>query len=588
MIETQAAARLQAFRDELARRGLHGFILPRNDEFLGEEAPAANERLAWLTGFTGSEGTALVLAETAAVASDGRYVLQLAAQTDPALWQRLHQIETPPPGWIAAHAPAGAAIGFDPRLMSEEAVGRYEAAGLRLVPVEDNPVDRIWHDRPPLPAAPARPHPMAFAGESSAAKRTRLAEELRGDAAVVVSDPASVAWLLNLRGEDLGFTPVVQAVALLHADATVDLFLDPSRVPETLRQDFGNGVRVQPPSALAAALQGFGGRRVRVDPSGTSAWFGRTLRAAGAELHAAPDPCLLARAVKNPVEQEAARAAHRADGRALCRFLHWIDGRAGETEMSAVARLIAFRREEPGFRGESFPAISGAGPNGAIMHYRVTPATDRAIGRDEVYLIDSGGQYDGGTTDVTRTVWTGPSPAPAVLRDRYTRVLRGHVALAMQRFPPGTPGARLDTIARAPLWQAGLDYDHGTGHGVGSHLSVHEGPARLSHRQGGHPIAPGMILSDEPGYYEPGAFGMRIENLLLVRQGEVGSPGFLEFETLTLAPYDRALIEPGLLTPDERGWIDAYHARVRAEIGPTLDGADGEWLARACATLEER
>ncbi len=590
--DRNAAGRLAALRTVLAADGLDGFILPRGDEHLGEYVAPYAERLAWLTGFTGSAGTAIVLIEDAAVFSDGRYVLQLDAQVDGACYRRLHLTRNPPEAWLAASArqpERNARIGYDPWLLSDDALARYRKPGLELLPVTRNPVDAIWTDRPAMPAAPAVPHPLEFSGRSAEEKRTEIAATLReaGEDAVVLGDPASVAWLFNLRGGDLDFTPFALGFALLEADERATLFMAPEKVSSELRAWLGNAVRIEAPEAIAPALAGLAGRKVRIDPAGTASWFGQSLRAGGAVVSPAPDPCLLPKARKNPVEQQGARDAHRRDGIAVCRFLHWLSGHGvGQSETELSARLDAFRHEAPGYLGESFPAISGTGPNGAIIHYRADPATARRLQPDEVYLIDSGGQYRCGTTDVTRTVWSGPGPAPAALRDHVTRVLQGHVALARAQFPAGVHGGRLDALARTPLWQAGLDYDHGTGHGVGSFLSVHEGPCGIAPTARPIPIEAGMILSDEPGYYLPGAYGIRLENLLLVQPaGPEEDARFLRFETLTLAPFDRALIDPALLSPPERDWIDRYHARVLAEIGPALPDPVRAWLDAACAPL---
>ncbi|MGI3778187.1 MAG: aminopeptidase P family protein [Janthinobacterium lividum] len=579
-------SRLERLRGEMARLGLDGFLVPRGDEHLGEYVPPSAERLAWLTGFTGSAGLAVVLAGRAAVFTDGRYTLQLAQEAG-AAWERLHLTETPPPAWVAGAAPKGGRVGYDPWLFSEAEVARYAAAGVAMVAVGANPVDAVWVDRPAPPRAPAVPHALAFAGASSAEKRGAVADALRaaGEDAVVLGDPASLAWLLNVRGGDVAFTPFALGFAVVHADARVSLFMDAAKLGGEVRAWLGNEVEVAEPAAMGAALAALAGRRVRVDEQRTAAWFAQTLRAAGAVVVAGADPCALAKACKNAVEQAGARAAHLRDAVAVCRFLHWVGGRRGETEMSAAARLLALRGEAEGFRGESFPAITGAGEHGAVIHYRATAGSDRAIGADEVYLIDSGGQYEDGTTDVTRTLWTGPGEAPGEVRERATRVLQGHIAVASLVFPRGVCGAHLDAFARRALWDVGLDYDHGTGHGVGSYLSVHEGPIGLS--RAARPVAfePGMVVSDEPGFYLPGAYGMRLENLLLVREAEVGGGRFLRFETLTLAPFDRALIEAGMLTAAEAAWLDAYHARVLAEVGPLLDADVRAWLAGACAPV---
>jgi Xaa-Pro aminopeptidase len=586
------AGRLAALRQELARDGLAGFIVPRADEHLGEYVPASAERLAWLTGFTGSAGLAAVLADKAAVFTDGRYVLQLAEQTDPGLWERLHITEQPPPKWLAANAPAGAKIGYDPLLISEDGLARYTEAGLVMSPVVRNPIDVVWADRPAAPQAAAVPHPLEYAGRGATEKRAQIAALLRdaGQDVAVVSDPASIAWLLNIRGGDVPFTPFALGFALVHADGATELFMDPVKLPDATRSWLGNTVAVASRGDLEPALARLAGKRVRVDAAGSPVWFAQKLRETGAVVMPGVDPCLLPKACKNDVEQQGARSAHARDAVAICRFLHFLDKSApggSETEMSAADRLLEFRRDVAGFRGESFPAISGAGEHGAIIHYRVTEESNRPIRPNEVYLIDSGAQFPDGTTDITRTVWIGPGEPPAELRDRVTRVLKGHIAIATMVFPQGVGGAHLDAFARRALWQAGLDYDHGTGHGVGSYLSVHEGPVSLSRLARPIAIAPGMILSNEPGFYLPDHYGIRLENLLLVQTADL--PGaakpFLCFETLTLAPFDRRLIDASMLDAAERAWLDAYHARVLRDVGPALDGRLRRWLEAACAPL---
>lgn len=587
-----SASKLSALRVELVRQGLDGFIVPRADEHLGEYVPAAAERLAWLTGFTGSAGMAAVLADRAAVFTDGRYVLQLAAQTDESHWERRHITEEPAPAWLLANAPPGAKIGYDPLLISEEALTRYVDAGLTMQPVTANPIDAVWTDRPPPPLVPAEPHGMDVAGRGADDKRADIAALLkaaRQDAAVL-TDPASVAWLLNIRGGDVPFTPFALGFALVHADGGTELFMDPAKLPADTRAWLGNTVSVAGRDALAPALVRLTGKRVRVDPSGSPVWFAQTLRDAGAIVVAGPDPCLLPKAQKNAVEQQGTRNAHARDAVAMCRFLHWVSQvgpTGGQTEASAAEQLLAFRRAGEGFRGESFPAISGAGEHGAIIHYRVTEESDRPIRPNEVYLIDSGAQYRDGTTDITRTLWTGPGPAPGPVRDRVTRVLKGHIAIATAVFPHGTTGAHIDALARGALWRVGLDYDHGTGHGVGSYLSVHEGPVSISRLAKPVPIEIGMILSNEPGYYLPDHFGIRLENLLLVQPADLpdAKKPFLRFETITLAPFDRALIDPALLDPWERDWLNRYHARVLEQVGPFLEGSAREWLQTACQDI---
>ncbi len=582
------SGRLANLKAELCRIGVDGVIIPRADEHLGEYVPERAERLAWLTGFTGSAGLAVVTTDRAAVFSDGRYVLQLASQTDPALWERRHMIDEPAPAWLAA---TGARrIGYDPWLMPEEALKAYEEAGLQMIPLARNPIDAIWADQPPPPLAPAMPHRLALAGRDASDKRAEIGAVLRAahQAAAVVSDPASVAWLFNIRGSDVPFTPFALGFALVDDHGHATLFMEGVKLTPETRAWLGNEVSVAERSELPGYLARLAGKRVRVDPQANPAWFAQTLRAAGAEVVAGMDPCMLLKACKNPVEQQGARSAHLRDAVAVSRFLHWLDGTAGTaTELSAAAALLAFRAEVQGFRGESFPAISGAGEHGAVIHYRVTPESDRPIRQNEVYLIDSGAQYEDGTTDITRTIWTGPGPAPELVRDRFTRVLRGNIALDRMVFPVGICGAHLDGFARSALWQAGLDYDHGTGHGVGSYLSVHEGPVSLSRAARPVPLAAGMILSNEPGFYAPGEFGIRIENLLLVRQENFphATKPFLGFETLTWAPIDRRLIDVGQLTQAERTWLDGYHAHVLDVVGPHLEPQVAEWLRTACAPL---
>ena len=581
--ELTFSERLEAVRAQLADLGVEGLIVPRADEHLSEYVPPCAQRLAWLTGFTGSAGMAAVLPGRAAMLTDGRYRLQQATEVDGSLWELRHSVDEPAPAWLAEHAP-GARVGYDPRLWSEDALEPFGRAGLVLVPLPRNPVDEAWTDRPAPPAEPVRFHPTQYAGETAAAKRAAIGLVLAeaGQDAAVLTDPASVAWLFNLRGADVSYTPFALAFAVAHADGTADLFVDRARLLSNTEEA---GVRFRAPGDLEGALAGLAGQRVRVDHRTAPAWFAQTLRAAGACVQSGDDPVALPKARKNPVEQAGARAAHHRDGVAMCRFLHWLDSvpPGSETEMSAAARLVAFRSENELFAGESFPAISGAGPNGAIIHYRTSPATDRRIGPDEPYLIDSGAQYLDGTTDVTRTVWVGPGVPPDELRDRATRVLSGHLALAATRFPQGTAGVHLDALARRTLWQAGLDFDHGTGHGVGTYLSVHEGPVSISRLARPVPVEPGMILSDEPGFYLPGQYGIRLENLLLVQPSAVTEvKPFMEFETLTLAPFDNRLIDRAGLSRAELDQLDCYHARVLAEIGPGLPPDARAWLEAAC------
>jgi Xaa-Pro aminopeptidase len=584
--------RVGRLRAELARRELSGFLCPRGDEHQGEYVAPYAERLYWLTGFTGSAGLAIVLADRAAIFVDGRYTLQVQSQVDGGVFEYRHLTESPPGDWLAAHAPRGGRIGFDARLHTPEGLARLRAgaerAGAELVALDDDPVDIAWLRKPPAPIAPIVAHPERFAGRSSAAKRLEIAEALGRDGigAAVISDPASIAWLLNVRGADVPHTPLPLSFAILDAHGDVDWFVEPLKLAPGLTALLGNPVRVRPPAEFADALAALGARKVKVllDAATASAWIQDRLTSAGAQIMRGQDPCALPKARKNDGELAGARAAHLRDARALARFLHWLAGAAAEggvDELSAAGRLLAFRREGEHFRDTSFDTISGAGANGAIVHYRSSPATNRPLRPGELYLVDSGAQYLDGTTDVTRTVAIGTPSAEH--RDRFTRVLKGHVALATARFPRGTTGSQLDALARRPLWEAGLDFDHGTGHGVGSYLSVHEGPHRISKMPNTVALEPGMIVSNEPGYYRAGAYGIRIENLIAVRTLEL--PGaerpMLEFETLTLCPIDRALIDPSLLDAREIAWIDDYHARVRAQVAPLLDPAAAAWLAAA-------
>jgi Xaa-Pro aminopeptidase len=591
--------RLAALRREMEQRGLSGFVVPRADQHQGEYVPPSAQRLAWLTGFTGSAGSAVVLAQKAAIFVDGRYTLQVRAEVDTELFTPLHLTEHPPQRWLREELAKGDRIGFDPWLHTAEQVQILDKAcervGASLVPCPDNPLDAVWRDRPAAPASVVSAHPEAFAGRSSAAKRADMAAELEREGldAAILSAPESIAWLLNIRGSDVAFTPLALGFAILDRDGGVAVFMEPGRIPDAVASGWGDGVTLAAPPDFEAALRRLGqdGKRVRLDSATAPFQVAETLRTNGAVVEGGADPCALPRACKNPVEMAGTRAAHRRDGAAMARFLAWLEGAArhgGLDEMTAAGTLEAFRARGEHFRGLSFPTISGAGPNGAIVHYHSTEKTNRALAAGELYLVDSGAQYLDGTTDITRTVLIG-GPAPDEARRRFTLVLKGHIALARAVFPVGTTGSQLDAMARAPLWSAGLDYDHGTGHGVGSFLSVHEGPQRISKVCNTVALRPGMILSNEPGYYKTGAYGIRIENLVLVAAHpapEGAERELLGFETLTLAPIDRNLIEARLLDDGERLWLDAYHARVRAEIMPQLtETAERDWLERATAPL---
>ncbi len=591
------AERLKRLRAELARRGLAGFIVPRGDEHQGEYVPRRAERLGWLTGFTGSAGAAIVLAEKAAMFVDGRYTLQARAQVGGEHYEFYHLIEEPPADWIAQQLGKGQALGYDPWLHTAVDRERYTTAaakaGGRLVACADNPIDAIWAGQPPPPIAPVVPHPLAYAGRDSRDKCQVLAGELAKQAidAAVLTAPDSIAWLLNIRGGDVPHTPLPLSFALLSADATVELFCDPRKLSPGLARHLGNGVSVHGREEFPAALDRLGqaNKRVAADPASTAAFIFDRLERAGAEIVKSADPCALPKACKNEVELAGMRAAHRRDGAALTRFLAWIKGRAakgGISEIEAAERLHALRREGELFRDLSFSTIAGSGPNGAIVHYRATEESNRRLAGGELFLIDSGAQYLDGTTDVTRTLAIGAPSAE--MRERFTRVLKGHIALATVRFPAGTTGSQLDVLARAALWQAGLDYDHGTGHGVGSYLGVHEGPQRISKIPNTVALKCGMIVSNEPGYYKTGAYGIRIENLVAVTPADghaAAEREMLAFETLTLAPIDLDLVEPELLSAAEIAWLDAYHARVRETLAPLLDRATARWLEEATRAL---
>lgn len=588
-------ARLQALRAEMERSGLDGFIVPLNDEFHGEAAPAAAERLKWLTGFTGSAGFAIVLKETAAIFVDGRYTLQVRGEVDTSLFTPRHVTEEPMGAWLKAMMKPGETLGVDPWLHTENAMNALKqlAASLNvtLKAVAENPIDRVWENRPPLPLALVQPHGEAFAGESSASKRERIAARLGQSNvdATVHTLPDVVAWLLNIRGADLPCTPFALGFAILHRDASVDLFMEARKFAPGLHEHLGNRVRIHPPSEFEATLTSLKGRTVQIDPTVTSQFIVDRLIEGGAVIVRAEDPCLLPKATKNAVEVEGMRRAHIRDGAAMVNFLHWLYETAASgdiDELAAEARLRAFRESGEHFRDLSFNTISGAGPNGAIVHYRATPATNRKLEPGTLYLVDSGAQYLDGTTDITRTVAIG-TPSPE-MRARFTLVLKGHIALARAVFPKGTTGSQLDTLARAPLWAAGLDFDHGTGHGVGSYLSVHEGPQRISKMPSPVALQPGMILSNEPGYYKTDAYGIRIENLVVVT--EITPPAGAErvvygFETLTFAPIDRTLVEPGLMSDTEIAWLNGYHATVREKISPLVEGKAQRWLEQATAPL---
>jgi Xaa-Pro aminopeptidase len=582
-------------REAMRAQGLDGFLIPHEDEHQNEYLPAANDRLAWATGFTGSAGAAVIMKDKAAVFVDGRYTLQVREQVDPGVFEIRDLVEGGVPAYVEA-APKGSVIGYDPRLHSPDALGHLrtaaEKAGATLKPVDPNPLDVAWgQSRPPQPTAPVVPQPIEFAGEESAAKRARVGESLAKDGAeaAVITAPASIAWLFNIRGGDVIRSPLPIGQAVLGADGTARLFLDPAKVTQDLPAWLGNQVTLENPDALAGALADLKGRKVLVDPAQSSAWYFDTLAADGATVVRGMDPCTLPRACKNGVELEGTKRAHIRDGVALTRFLHWIatEGQASPPdEKEAVAKLEAFREATGALKDLSFDTIGAANGHGALPHYRPTERSNERCAQGSLLLVDSGGQYLDGTTDVTRTMAIG-TPSDE-MKQRFTLVLKGHLHLARVRFPAGTTGSALDALARAPLWMAGLDYDHGTGHGVGVYLGVHEGPQRIAKAPNTVALRPGMILSNEPGYYKPGEYGIRIENLQFVTEATDvpgGERPMMGFETLTWAPIDRACIDVGLLTDEERAQLDGYHAQVLALIGPQVEPQVRAWLETACAPV---
>ena len=589
-------ARLAAFREELLRRKLTGFVIPRADQQQNEYVPPSDERLAWLTGFTGSAGMAVVLTHEAAVFVDGRYTVQVAKQIDTQAWSIQSLVEPPPENWIADHLKAGDRLGFDPWLHTTAAAERLKAAcakaGAELVAVEGNPIDAVWHERPAPPLGAVTIHPMEYAGESEADKLTRIRTEIDklGVDAIVLSDSHAVAWTFNIRGADVSHTPLPLSYALVPKNGRAQVFIDHRKLSNSSRNHLEVSADVQEPDALTSALRDLAATGVAIALDGATAAdaLSRLIETAGGKPIRNSDPIAMLKAMKNAVEVKGTMTAHRRDAVALAKFLAWIDREApkgGLTEIDTVEALETFRRGTGALKDVSFPTIAGTGPNGAIVHYRVTRKSNRRIAPGDLLLIDSGAQYEDGTTDVTRTIAIG-EPTDE-MRDRFTRVLRGHIAISRAVFPDGTTGAQIDAFARQFLWHAGLDFAHGTGHGVGSYLSVHEGPARIS-KLGTTPLKRGMILSNEPGYYKTDAFGIRIENLELVVEAHIdgAEQPMNEFQTLTLAPIDRRLINAHRISKRELAWINDYHARVRREITPLIDDEETRvWLHAATEPL---
>jgi Xaa-Pro aminopeptidase len=593
------AGRVAALREQLAAADIDGFLVPRADEHQGEYVAPGSERLRWLTGFTGSAGAALVLAQRALIFVDGRYTLQVRQQADPVVFGFESLVDNPPAKWIEKNLGKGARVGFDPWLhtISEVATLRRAGAksGVEIVAVDNNPVDAVWADRPAPPLGKVEIQPNALAGELAREKLARLAAAVgeSGASHAVLTDPSSIAWAFNIRGSDVPHTPLMLAFAIIGADGNHRLFVDKRKLPMRTEAYLTQLAELLPPSALESTLSTLAaGAKISLDPQLAPERLRLVVEAAGGTVVEATDPARLPRATKNAAEIAGSRAAHRRDGAALARFLAWLDAQPVETldEITAVMQLEGQRRRigeetQMPLRDVSFDTISGAGPNGAIIHYRVTTATNRRFADGELFLLDSGAQYQDGTTDITRTVAIGRPTEE--MRERFTLVLKGMMGISMLRFPAGTRGCDIDAVARLALWQRGLDYAHGTGHGVGAFLSVHEGPQRIA-KTGTEKLLAGMMLSNEPGYYKEGSYGIRCENLILVMPAtpiEGGDIAMHAFETLTLVPFDRRLIRTDLLSPAERDWLDAYHTRVLAEIGPMLDGEVLAWLEKATAPL---
>ena len=590
-----SAGRLAALRAELKRRGLDGFIIPRADRHQNEYVPPSEERLAWLTGFTGSAGAAIVLADRAVIFIDGRYLLQVRDQVDTSLFAVEHLTENPPDKWLEANLTQGTRFGYDPWLHTADGAEKLAkaaaAAGATLDAAEPNPIDSVWSDRPAAPLGRVEVHDLKFAGEAAPEKLARVQAEittLKADA-LIVSDPHNVAWVFNIRGSDVSHTPLPLAFATIPREGRAAIYVDGRKLSNEVRDYLETLADVREPTAFEADLTALGAAKaaVRLDSATAADALARLIGNAGGTITRAADPITQMKAVKNPTEIVGTRAAHARDGAAVANFLAWFDREApgGKlTEIDAVAALETFRRATGLLKELSFPTISGTGPNGAIVHYRVTRTTNRAIAPGDLFLLDSGAQYQDGTTDITRTIAVGTPTAE--MRERFTRVLKGHIAIARAVFPDGATGAQLDSFARQYLWTAGIDFDHGTGHGVGSYLSVHEGPARIS-KLGTAALKRGMILSNEPGYYKAGHYGIRIENLVLVTEADIagGEKPMNAFETLTFAPIDRRLIDPALMTADEIAWLDTYHASVAGKLMPLVEAETRSWLETATRPL---
>jgi Xaa-Pro aminopeptidase len=592
-----AARHLPLLRAEMKARAIDGFIVPHDDEYQNEYIPDYAERLMWVSGFSGSAGAAIVFHDSAVIFVDGRYTLQVRQQVDEKHFAYADLVETPPDLWLAENAVKAARIGYDPMLHTKTGVERLEKAaaarGFTLVALDANPIDAAWKDQPARPLTPTKPHGLDLAGRASADKRKEVAGAVAkaGADAALITAPPSIAWLFNIRGADVSRTPLPLGRALVTSDGRATLFIAPEKVSNELPAFLGDDVDIRAEADVESALEKLGRqkKRIAVDPALAPMKFVRTLADAGATIIDLTDPCALPRATKNAAELDNTRAAHIRDGAAVTGFLHWIATRAQDgsvDEIAAAKKLEAFRAATGRLVDLSFDTISGAGANGAVVHYKVSTATARPLKPGELYLVDSGAQYQDGTTDITRTVPIGKPTQE--MRERFTLVLKGHIALALARFPAGTTGHQLDALARRPLWEAGLDYDHGTGHGVGSFLGVHEGPQRIAKVANTQALKPGMILSNEPGYYKTGAYGIRIENLIVVTAPESvegGERPMMAFETITLAPINLDLVVGSMLTETERHWLNKYHARVRQTLTPLVPADVASWLAEATRSL---
>ncbi len=588
----KAAPRLRALRAALKSRNLDGFIIPMNDEHMNEYIPPCARRLEWISGFSGSAGVLIVTQKQAVLFVDGRYTLQAAQQTDPECFTIEHLVELTPAKWLEQNLGKDMRLGFDPWLHTSKGAQRLKKAcakaAAELIPCAPNPVDEIWTGRPAPPCGRITRHPLKYAGEKAADKLNKIAEQLRrkdADAAVITLTD-SIAWAFNIRGRDLPRNPAPLAFAVIPAKGRAGLFVNPDKLTPSTAKYLQTFADIAAPASLIPELEKRGreGQSIQIDPASCADAIVKSLENSGAKILPAADPCIALKAIKNAAEQKGAKTAHIRDGAALSRFLCWLEAEATSgkvSEISAVEKLEEFRVQTGKLKDISFDTISGSGPNGAIVHYRVCGQSNRQLQSGELYLVDSGGQYQDGTTDVTRTLAIGPPPPEAIRH--FTLVLKGHIALARSRFPKGTTGAQLDILARNALWRAGLDYDHGTGHGVGSYLSVHEGPQAISKRS--HvALEPGMILSNEPGFYREGKYGIRIENLMLVKEAadiKGGESPMLGFEPLTLAPIDLNLIDKALLDLEEKTWLNAYHRHVNQTIGPRLPDKEKIWLEAA-------